>query len=317
MNAQTALSNSTNVRNTLSLAWARIQVSVSSALAPRAAVDKALRLFLTPPRYPHTQRERELLATGKGYAVDAPAARLAVWRFGRSDRPAILFSHGWGGRGAQFRQFVPAIVEAGFQAIVFDHAAHGHSEGREASLVHFMRDVEAVANDAQSKGIRIAGAIGHSLGAAALAGWAKRTGSDARVVMIAPPHSLIRYSGYFARLLGLPERLRSEMQRRIESRFGIAWSEFELPGAVDGVAAPALVIHDRDDRDVAVASGLALARAWKGARFLQTRGLGHRAILRDPAVVADAIDFLKDEVRFAPPPAPDERFAFRAPAPLI
>jgi pimeloyl-ACP methyl ester carboxylesterase len=317
MQAQLPLLNSTNVRNAMSLGWTRLQVSVSSALAPRAAVDKALRLFLTPPRFAHPQRERELLATGQGYRVEGPYARLAAWRFGRADRPAILVSHGWGGRGAQFRHFVPGLVEAGFQVIVFDHAAHGHSEGREASLVHFIRDVEAVARDLDAMGVTIAGAIGHSLGAAALGGWLKRSGRSARVVMLAPPSSIVRYSSYFARLLGLPERLRREMQKRIERRLGVAWSELELPQGVAGIEAPLLVIHDADDHDVPAASGLAVARAWKGARFVQTRGLGHRAILRDPAVVRDAIDFLKDEVAFPPPPAPHERSAFPAPAPLL
>ena len=138
-----------------------------------------------------------------------------------------------------------------------------------------------------------------------------------RVVLIAPPSSVERYSGYFARFVGLPERLRREMQRRVERRFGMAWREFELPGSVAGISAPALVIHDGDDREVAFASGLAIARAWHGARLVRTEGLGHRAILRDPGVVRDTLDFLCDEVRFAAPPARGEKSSFSSPAPLI
>lgn len=309
--------NSTNVRNAMSLAVTKLQFGIASALNPRAAVDKAMRLFMTPPRFAHSQRERELLATGRGYVVDAPHARLSAWRFGRTDRPAVLLSHGWGGRGAQFRRFVPGLVDAGFQVVVFDHAAHGHSEGKEASLVHFIRDVEAIALDLQIRGVPIAGAIGHSLGAAALGGWLKRAGRDVRAVMIAPPHSLDRYAGRFARTVGLPERLRREMRARIERRIGVSWSELELPQFVAGIEAAALVIHDETDREVPMTSGLAVARAWKGARFARTTGLGHRAILRDDGVIADAIAFLKGEVTFAPPPAPSEATGFAAPAPLI
>ncbi len=318
MPAQLATINSTNVRNAVHLALVRLQVSVSSALAPHATVDKVVRRFLTPPRFAHSARERELLATGRGYTVNVATARLAAWRFGRADRPAIILSHGWGGRGTQFRAFVPALLEAGFQVVAFDHAAHGYSEGHEASMVHFMRDVEAVADDLESRGVRIAGFIGHSLGAAALGGWLKRANRpDVRVVMVAPPHSIVHYSGRFARMLGLPERLRSEMQSRIERRLGFAWNDLELPHAVAGIEVPALVIHDDQDREVPSASGLAVARAWKGARFLRTRGHGHRAILRDAAVVADAIDFLRNDVIFSPPPAPGEGSAFTAPAALV
>jgi pimeloyl-ACP methyl ester carboxylesterase len=314
MLAQLTNLNSTNVRNAMLLTLTRLHVGLAAALAPRAAVDKATRLFLTPPRFNHSQRERELLATGRGYVVNAPHARLSAWRFGRSDRPAVILSHGWGGRGAQFRRFVPALVDAGYQVIVFDHAGHGHSEGHESSLVHFIRDLEAVVLDLRIKGVTIAGAIGHSLGAAALGGWLKGAGSGVRAVMIAPPHSLGRYAGRFARMLGLPERLRREMQARIERRFGFAWSEFELPQAVAGITAPTLVIHDESDREVPMASGLALAQALQGARFLRTSGLGHRAILRDDAVVADAIDFIRGEVIFAAPPAAG---GASAPAPLF
>jgi len=317
MHPSLTLPNSTNVRNTLSLAWARVQVSVSSAVAPALALDKATRLFLTPPRFRHTARERELLSVGKRYDVSTPFGMIAAWRFGHPQRPVVLLSHGWGGRGAQFRAFVPALLDAGYQVVLFDHAAHGHSEGDEASLVHFVRDVEAVAADLEARGSTIAGAIGHSLGAAALGAWLRGTSRKPRVVLVAPPSSIIRYSGHFARMLGLPERLRREMQSRIERRLGIAWSAFELPGSLEGVTAPALVIHDGTDREVPFSSGLAVAQAWKGSRFVRTMGLGHRAILRSDAVVADAVDFLRDDVRFAPPPALHEVSAFAEPAPLL
>ena len=315
MIAQLSLPNSTNVRNALSLAWTRLHLGVSAALAPRTAVEKAARLFVTPPRFAHTPPERALLATGRGYTVTFGVTHLAAWRFGPFDAPAIVVSHGWGGRGAQFRHFVKPLVAAGFQVVLFDHAAHGHSEGEESSLVHFMNDLEAVANDLRTQGVRIAGLIGHSLGAASIGAWLKRDGSQPRVVLLAPPNSVERYSNHFARYLGISERVRREMQKRVERRLGMAWSEFEVPGAVAGIEAPALIIHDADDRDVAYASGLSVARAWKDARFVRTEGLGHRAILRDPAVVRDVLDFLTGEVEFARPPANDRLSP--APAPLF
>ena len=138
-----------------------------------------------------------------------------------------------------------------------------------------------------------------------------------QVVLIAPPTSLERYSGYFARRLGIAESIRRAMQEHFERRLGYRWREFELPQSVAKIRAAALVIHDALDRDVALASGLALARAWKGAKFLRTEGLGHRAILRDPSVVGDAVDFLADRVTFAPPPARGEASAFAPPAPVL
>jgi pimeloyl-ACP methyl ester carboxylesterase len=308
--------NSTNVRYLAAFAWHRAALKVAAAVAPDRAVERAARLFTTPPRFPHTARELELLATGTRFDVATPVGRIAAWRFGRRDRPAVLLSHGWGGRGAQLRAFVPALLEAGYQPIAFDHAGHGHSDGRESTLVHFVRGLEAMAARVGDEGVPIAGVIGHSLGAAAAGTWLDRSGAGARAVLVAPPTSLERYAGLFARRLGLPERVRRAMQEHFERRLGWPWKSFELPHAIARVRAPALVIHDEHDAEVPLASGLALARAWPDARFLATRGLGHRQVLRDPAVVRDAVDFIAGRVVFAPPPQPGHARAFGAPAPI-
>jgi pimeloyl-ACP methyl ester carboxylesterase len=169
----------------------------------------------------------------------------------------------------------------------------------------------------EAGGARIAGVVGHSLGAAAVGAWLNASGRDVRAVLIAPPTSLERYSGFFASRLGIPERVRRAMQERFERALGQPWKDFELPHSVARVRAPALVLHDRDDREVPFSSGLALARALPAASLAATRGLGHRGILRDPQVARDVLDFIADRVVFAPPPAPGHARSFGAPAPIL
>lgn len=312
-----ATMNSTNVRNFVNLLRYRVQVAVAAAFTPDKAVDLAARLFATPPRIPHTARELELLATGTRFEVRDGELSLMAWRFGRSDRPAVLLSHGWGGRGAQLRTFVPELLHAGYQVVLFDHVGHGHSGGVASTLVHFVRGLDAVARHVEAGGARIAAVVGHSLGAAAAGAWLNANGRELRAVLIAPPTSLERYSGFFARKLGIPERVRRAMQERFERALGQPWKDFELPQSVARVKAHALVMHDAADREVAVDSGFALARAWPGARFAGTRGLGHRAILRAPEVARDVVDFIADRVVFAPPPHGIHARAFGAPAPIL
>jgi pimeloyl-ACP methyl ester carboxylesterase len=247
--------------------------------------------------------------------VSAGFRRVAAWRFGREDRPAIVASHGWGGRGAQWRAFVPALLEEGYQVVVFDHAGHGHSDGRESTLVHFIDGLDAVVRDLEGRGTRIAALLGHSLGAAAVGAWLNRNGRDIPAVLVAPPSSVLRHSRHFARRLGIPERVRSAMQEKLERRLGRPWTDFELPGSVAGVRSRVLVIHDADDAEVRFEAGRAVARSIPGAAMVATRGLGHRLILRDPEVVGDALDFLAARVVFAPAPAAGTR-TFDAPAPI-
>jgi pimeloyl-ACP methyl ester carboxylesterase len=51
------------------------------------------------------------------------------------------------------------------------------------------------------------------------------------------------------------------------------------------------LVHCVDDAVVAPEQGRRLAQAWPGAVLLETRGLGHRNVLRDPATVQAVADF--------------------------
>lgn len=313
---------SRNVSVAARQATLRTGMAIASRVAPHWTVRTASRLFITPPRFAHPAAELELLARGRRHDVSSAVGRIAAWQFGDPAAPAILASHGWGGRGAQFRAFVQPLIDAGFQVWLFDHAGHGQSEGREASLVDFATGVAAVHRHIDTQGIPVHGLISHSLGGAGVATALRGFGttppiSAERVVMIAPPSSLMRYSRIFAKHFGLPERIRAAMQWRFEQRYGVNWQSFEMPQAVANLAAKALVIHDVGDRDVSIESGLTVARSWPDARFKRTAGLGHRRILKSAEVIHDTVDFLTGQVIFSPPPVADEWQAFPGPAPLF
>lgn len=307
--ARTLPLNSTIVLNHLALALRRLAIQFAGVVAPRWTVRKAAEWFVTPPRFAHSAAELRTLEAGTRMDVPGTDGAIAAWRFGNVFDPLIVASHGWGGRGAQFGAWIAPLVRAGYQVVVFDHVAHGQSAGRHAPITAFAAGLAAVVRHLEQRGARVAGFVGHSLGcpaiAIALSGELRHL-KDTRVVQLAPPASLIRYSRHFARHIGLTERLRAAMQWRIEQRIGAKWSGFELPTAVAAQRAQTLVIHDEHDRDVRFDSGLAVARAWPGARFKRTRGLGHRRIVRDASVVAAAIDFLRDRVEFAPAPRAGE-----------
>ncbi len=282
----------------------RAGVGLASLVAPRFVLKKASDLFLTPPRFAHSAPEQRLLDAGLRIDVTTSAGHIATWRFGNVDDPVIIMSHGWGGRGAQFRAFVPKLTAAGYQVIIFDHIGHGMSDGRQAALVDFWRGMDAVWDHTSADGLTVAGLIGHSLGAAAIASALRRPLSgvahagNPRAVLIAPPSSLIGYSRMFSRYMGIPENIRAAMQWRFEKRYGVDWQEFELPHSVESINSAALFIHDRDDQETRFDGGLALAQAWRDARFLATQGLGHRRILRSAPVVQSALDFIADDVTF-------------------
>ena len=213
---------------------------------------------------------------------------IRAWRWGTG--PVVILTHGWEGRGSQLASFVAPLVESGRSVIAFDAPGHGTSDGNRSSLPHFawaLRSVAAAVSDNAPDAV-----IAHSLGCAATT-LALREGLVARrVVFISPPLDPTDYTNRFGDILGLEAEIVDRMRMRIEERFLRKWSDYSLAGTARTMTAPLLVIHDRDDQDTLWSEGAALADLWPGARMMSTEGLGHRRILREPAVIEAAAEFV-------------------------
>ena len=138
----------------------------------------------------------------------------------------------------------------------------------------------------------LAGVVAHSAGAAATSHAIRRGLAAERLVYISPPSELATFPRMFGDALGFTPEVQRRIQSRIEHRFDTTWEEIHGLDVARQMRIPLLVIHDEGDTEVPLASGRDLAAAWPGAELVATRGLGHRRILRDPAVAAHAVDFL-------------------------
>jgi pimeloyl-ACP methyl ester carboxylesterase len=67
-----------------------------------------------------------------------------------------------------------------------------------------------------------------------------------------------------------------------------------IPEIAPRLTQPALFLHSKDDRVVPISDGVESARAWRGARWLEFEGLGHRRILRASVVHEAILKFLSD-----------------------
>ena len=259
-------------------------------LAPGLAARWAESLFCTPPRHRPRPADDEFLARGTRSVIRWSGGELAAWEWAPADRPLVVLSHGWGSRAGRLSPLALALVGAGFRVLAYDAPAHGGSSGRFASLPEFARAVGAVGEAVGP----VYGVVGHSLGGAAVA-MALRGGLRAeRVVLIAPPADVRIFSDIFAETLSLPRGVQDLMHRNLQARLRIDWADLHIPSLVTGLRAAALVIHDRGDLDVPFEHGERIVRAWAGSRLLPTTGLGHRAILRDPAVVREVVEFMQE-----------------------
>ncbi len=269
--------------------WAlRTAFGTVGRVAPGVAARWAETIFCTPPRHEARSAEEAFLATGKRLGVEWERERLAAWEWGAG--PTVVLVHGWGSRAGRLAAMAEALAGEGFRSVVYDAPAHGLSTGRFASLPEFARALRAVA-DAVGP---VYALVGHSLGGAAIS-LALHDGLAARrAVLLAPPSDVVVFSRAFASYVGLPRRAHDAMRCNLETRLRMRWDDIHIPTLAAGLRAPVLVVHDREDPDVPFSHAEEIVRTWPHARLVATTGLGHRAIIRDPAVVRAAVEFLRE-----------------------
>jgi pimeloyl-ACP methyl ester carboxylesterase len=286
---------STNVRLFALRSTLRFLVRV----APSLAAIVAEWMFFTPPP-PRSSSGLALLRDAEPIGVVVGGRRVAAWRWGRG--PAVALLHGWGGRAAQLTSFVEPLVARGFSVVALDAPGHGSSGRGRSSAPQFAQALQAVA--ASVGGLH--GVVAHSLGAAAVA-LALRDGLRvARVVLLAAAAEPPLWVERFAARFGLPPHVVDELRRRSERRIGMPWQDLNVPVLAKSFEAPLLLVHDCHDVEVAIADASAIVAAWPRATLVETRGLGHNGVLRDPAVAARAAEFLAGGVARCPCGAPLE-----------
>jgi pimeloyl-ACP methyl ester carboxylesterase len=293
------LQKSTTVRSKTGLNMARGTLRAAFTLSEGLGARAAARLFTMPRRHRRPDRERSVLDRGSRFTVPilrrAPhwggqEIQVAAWRWGEG--PTVLLVHGWEGRGAQLGAFVEPLVEAGMSVVAFDAPGHGDSPGHRLFLSDMADCVGQLAAHVEERWGRLHAVIAHSFGSAAVMLAHQRYGTDApRNIFIAPAPLASRAVGGFAELLALEEADRAALAERLAVESGVSLAELDVTALVGSRDAGLLIVHDEDDREVSHEQARILAASWPAAQLVSTLGLGHRRILREPAVIAEAVAY--------------------------
>ena len=304
MNASLSQQNSTNVRilprptrtgggaplaTRLRFGAVAAGLKLLGAIAPELAARAAIQLFSTPLLRPARKSPEAPGLAAHRFWIDTPTARVAAWDWGRG--PTVLLVHGWEGQAADLSPLVAPLVARGFHVVAFDLPAHGQSEGTTTNLIEVRDAIRAVAS--RMGGVHAIAA--HSFGGAASVLAAAHGLATGPLALFAPPGSMRPFFDRFGSTLLLSQTQRARMLAGIERRVGVRISDLELPHQASRLSGPMLLVHDRADREVSFEWAPKLHLAWRGSELLATSGLGHRRILRDPAVVARAVEFLVGE----------------------
>ncbi len=293
MNATSAFfasKKSTNVRLSFDQIVARGARGLAARLFP-ARAERRLRDYMLTPKRPSAEHAgSDLVRADNAVRVPYASRWLRVWSFGEG--PVVLLAHGWSGFAAQFDAWIEPLVSAGHRVVLFDAPAHGGSGGRQTNIMDMAGAIQHVAGLYGPAHAIVA----HSFGAPATL-FALRHGLKVdRLVLLAAPLSLTKFSLFVAHVLGLPLSVRGRMQRNMERKLQFRWDETDtdkvLASLVAGRGLGVLLVHDRRDREVPFASSEAIAAAVPSARLYATEGSGHTRLLRNGAVIAEAARFV-------------------------
>lgn len=239
--------------------------------------------FLTPRRTPTSPREQRLLEEGRSLTL-VSGLRVTAWGFG----PAVLLIHGWEGRRGHWRAFISALMKAGFCAIAADGPAHGESPGQQLHVVQYCQSIL----DLSAEVGPFAAVVAHSFGGVATMLALHRGFPTQQAVIIACPSSLRcafwRWAGHWR----ISDADISRVSECVEDVIGESLESLDAETIARDLKQSALIIHDREDDEVPLGDGLAIAASWTGARMLVTERFGHRRILAAKSVIQEVIHFL-------------------------
>lgn len=261
------------------------------SIAPRLATRFFIRIFFSPFRYPRPEKEKPFVQSAEKWEWRVNNKRVQGYSWGHSRQPYVLVVHGWAGRATQFRKFIPVFNEAGYGVVGFDGPAHGLSEGTRTNILEFEQLLRQVF---QQMG-QPAAVITHSFGGVA-ALYAMAQGLPVhKLVNIASPTIGDEVISTYLRAINGSARTGQAFKAWMVATYRKTFDEFSGLHLARQIQTPfsLLLWYDEDDKEVTKEHGLALKKVFPAAELMVTKGLGHNRILKDDAVIARCLAFVK------------------------
>ncbi|MDT8281629.1 MAG: alpha/beta hydrolase [Gammaproteobacteria bacterium] len=288
------IKNKKITKTPFALRYLRFIYNTLGRLFPVYFGNRAYQQWFTTTRFKTPAYELHALDSAIRESIEVNAIKVAVYIWpaenNKTDK-TLLFIHGWTGRGTQIVNYIKRLNAVGYRVISFDAPAHGNSPGTQTSALEI---TDAVLVLAKHYGDFHA-AITHSFGGMILTYAISLGLKMERAALICPPKDFQILLDNFQRILTLPDSVMQVVIRKSFASHGQNIRDaINTVNNVKKLSCKGLVIHDEDDTEISWRSGEEIAAAWPDARFIKTKGLGHRRIIHDEAVIGNIITFLDD-----------------------
>lgn len=247
-------------------------LNVVSYIQPKKATLIAYGLFSQP-------RKGKLLAnklpkvlqniTTEDFISEEFPLKTYIWQ---GNEHVILLVHGWESNSSRWEKLLPYLQKTGSTIVALDAPAHGLSGGKEFNIIKYANFIDVAVKQYQPNVL-----IGHSIGGASCIYYQshfKNHFLQKMVVLGAPSDYKIIVANY-VQLLSLKKRMNRLLENYFSVKFKKEIDTFKISSFAEKIQIPGLIFHDVDDDIVAFGEGQKIAKAWKNADFVATKGLGH------------------------------------------
>ncbi|MDZ4728250.1 MAG: alpha/beta hydrolase [Leptospira sp.] len=244
-------------------------------------------IFLSTQKQELSRKEIQILSIAEEDIFHFENQNIQYYHW-KGNGQKILLVHGWNGNTGNFFKIIPELVAKGYDVFGIDLPGHGNSNGRYSNIVISAKSIRQLVSIVGNPEI----IISHSFGGA-VSTVAQELGVTAeKLVYIAPPLKLEILRENFCKEFNLSSIEGDYMRSIIERKVKRPLSSIDLEYAGKKFNNQLLVIHDKNDIEIPIDLGRAVAKAWKKSELFETEGLGHRLILRSQLVVGKILEFL-------------------------
>jgi pimeloyl-ACP methyl ester carboxylesterase len=259
------------------------------AISPKLAMLFAAKLFVRPIKHKIPKRELHMVQKSKQTILFVPSLKknIVVYNYGESDKK-ILLVHGWSGRGTQMVKIADKMLELGYAIISFDAPAHGKSDGKTTIMTEFIASILEI--EKQFGPFEFA--IGHSLGGMSILNAIKQNLNVKKAIIIGSGDIIQDVIDDFIQKLQLKPKIGLLLKNHFEKKYNEPMENYSSSFSAKSVTIPVLIIHDKDDDDVALKAAHNIHKHLKNSTLMITEGLGHRKILGDTKVIETIKEFI-------------------------
>lgn len=184
--------------------------------------------------------------------------------------------------------FAEPLVEKGYRVIALDGPAHGGSEGERTNVGDYAKFLIR----AQKELGPFKAVIAHSFGAGCSvlgASWGLKV---EKLVLVAGPSRYEVVVDDYLKFISISPSAQKYFLKSLAQKVGLTAKELNVGNIGSKLQIPALIVHDKEDKEVGYTAALEIKEAWPHAHLLTTTNLGHRRILKDPKVTQQVAEFI-------------------------